>query len=144
VRRWRVFEEVVRNSRSDLPDHLQSLLSVANLSSVSKALQKMGIAIAFREENLTRQKAGERERSAIAETYILWRLKMAPYRGKWNDMHLLARRWHMSPTDSGKNFQSVVNRICNGTTSTNWLGRSWESALPRTYNIAAPHPPTRP
>ena len=129
MRRWRAFEQIAEKHRSDLPEHLQSRFSAANFGKVWDVLQNMGIAVAFEEEDLTREKTVQRERTAIAQTYILWLLKMAPYRGKWNDMHLLALAWHMSPAGSPLSFRTVVARICKGATSAHRLEKSWESVL---------------
>ena len=129
VTRWRVFEQIVRQHRSELPKHIQPRFSIAELREVGKLLHKMGIAATLDEEDLSIEKASERERSEIAQAYILWRWKMAPYRGKWNDMHRLAFAWHMSPAGSVKGFRTVVDRICKGAVSPRPLEKPWESIL---------------
>jgi hypothetical protein len=87
----------------------------------------MGIATVLDEENLASEKCGGR--SETAQTYIWWHLKLAPYRGKWSDMHQLAHAWHMSPSDSLKNFQNVVRRTSKDVTCTSSLGTAWDSVL---------------
>jgi hypothetical protein len=89
----------------------------------------MGIAVVLDEEDLVGEKGRERELSAIAQTYICWCLAMAPYWGKWKDMHGLASTWRMSPTESVKRFRTVVSRICKGATCTYAFSESWKSAL---------------
>jgi hypothetical protein len=98
--RWREFEQVVQKHRSKLPVYIQSRLSNEILGGVGKALQSIGISIVLDEDDLASEKRTEPERSGIAQTYIWWRLKLARYRGKWNDMHQLAFVWRMSPAAS--------------------------------------------
>jgi hypothetical protein len=105
-----VFEQVAQKHRSGLPVRLQSRFSNAILRDVGKALQHMGVAVVFDEEDLASEKGAGRERSEIPQAYIWWRLKLAPYRGKWNDMHRLASAWHMSPAASVKSFRTVERR----------------------------------
>jgi hypothetical protein len=128
VEKWRVFKQVVQKHRSELPVHLQSLYSDAILLGVSKVLHDMGIATALDEEDLASEKDRERKPSQIAQTYIWWCLKVPPYRGKWNHMHLLAVAWKMSPAATVNSFRTVVDRICKGATCTHWFG-AWESVL---------------
>jgi hypothetical protein len=127
--KWRLFEQVVQKHRSELPVHLQSRFSNTILGEVRKILRNMGIAAVLDEEDLIRERGRERELSATAQTYIWWRFAMAPYRGKWNDMHQLAFTWRMSPTASIKRFRTVVGRICKGATCSYPFGKSWESVL---------------
>jgi hypothetical protein len=129
VGRWRAFEQVVRKHRSELPVHVQSQYSNAILGEVGSVLQSMGISTVLDEDDLASDKGRERERSAIAQAYIWWRLKLPPYRGKWNDMHRLAFVWYMSPAASARSFRTVVNRICKGAVCTHRLEESWESVL---------------
>jgi hypothetical protein len=129
LEQWRVFEGVVQKHCSELPLHVQSRFSNAILREVGEAFQNMGIATVLDEDDLTSEKGGERERSAIAQAYIWWRLKLPPYRGKWNDMHQLAFAWNMSPAGSVRAFRTVVNRICNGSGCAHRFEKSWESAL---------------
>ena len=128
VGKWRVFKQVVERHRSELPVHLQLRYSDAILRDISKALQNMGIATILDEEDLASEKDREREPSAIAQTYILWCLKLPRYRGKWNDMHQLAFAWRMSPAGSVESFRTVVVRICKGATCSHSFG-AWESVL---------------
>jgi hypothetical protein len=129
VGKWRVFKQVVQKHRSDLPVHLQSRYSDAILREVSKVFQNMGIATVLDEEDLASEKDRERKPSPIAQTYIWWCLMLAPYRGKWNDMHQLAVAWRMSPAESVNRFRTVVGRICKGATCSYCFGKSWESVL---------------
>jgi hypothetical protein len=129
VSKWRVFEDVVQEHRSDLPKHLRSRVSKAILRKVGKALQSMGIAIVIDEEDLVSDKGREREISAINQTYIWWQQAMAPYRGKWNDMHQLAYTWRMSSTQSVKQFKTIVSRICKRPTGAFPFDDSLESVL---------------
>jgi hypothetical protein len=128
LKTWRAFVRVVEKHRSELPVHLRSRVSKAILEA-GKPFQKLGIAIVLDEADLASERVGERERSEITQTYIWWRLKLARYRGQWNDMHQLAYAWHMTPTESVKRFVTVVNRICKGATCTHVFGNTWESAL---------------
>jgi hypothetical protein len=128
VEKWRAFKQVVQKHRSELPVHLQSRYSDAILRDVTKVLHDMGIATVLDEENLASEKDRERKPSPIAQTYIWWCLKLAPYRGKWNDMHQLAVAWKMSPAGSVHSFRTVVDRMCKGATCTYWFG-AWESVL---------------
>jgi hypothetical protein len=127
--RWRVFEQVVKKHRSKLPVHVQPRFSNAILREVSRVLQNMGISTALDEDELASEKGRERELSEIAQAYIWWLLKLAPYRGKWNDMHRLAVAWHMSPAASVRDFRTVVNRICKGAACTHRFEKSWESVF---------------
>jgi hypothetical protein len=129
LERWRVFKQVVQTHRSALPVHIRSKVSKSTLDEIGKALQTMGIAIVLDEEDLASEKRGEPVPSEIAQTYIWWRLKLAPYRGKWSDMHALAHAWHMSSAGSTDSFRTMVERICKGTTCTDRLEKSWESVL---------------
>jgi hypothetical protein len=129
VGKWRVFEQVVQKHRSELPIHPQSRFSNAILRDVGKIFRKMGIAAVLDEEQLTREKRHEQQRSEIAQTYIWWYLRLPPYRGKWNHMHQLAFVWHMSPAESVKRFRTMVYRICKGATDTYPFGNPWESVL---------------
>ncbi len=127
--KWEVFEQVVQKHRSELPVNLQSRFSNATLHDVSKILHNMAIATVLDEEDLTVEKGGDRERSEIAQTYIWWHLKMAHYRGKWNDMHQLAYAWKMTPAGSVRSFRTVVYRICKGVKCRRLFANAWESAL---------------
>jgi hypothetical protein len=127
--KWRVFKQVVQNHRSELPVHLQSRFSNAILHNVGKVFQNMGIATVLDEEDLASEKGREPERSPIIQTYIWWRLKLAPYRGKWKDMHELAFAWRMSPAASVRNFRNVVTLICKGVTCAYRFEEPWESVL---------------
>jgi hypothetical protein len=127
--RWRAFEQVVQKNRSELPVHLQSRFSNAILREVGRVLQSMGISTVLDEDDLTSEKGREPERSEIAQAYIWWRSKLAPYRGKWSDMHQLAFAWHMSESASVTGFRTVVYRICKGATRTHRFEKSWESVL---------------
>jgi hypothetical protein len=127
--RWRAFQKVVQKHREELPVHLQSRVSDAALREVGKALQNMGIAVALDEDDLASEKGRERERPEIAQAYIWWRLELAPYRGKWDDMHRLASAWRMSPTGSVRLFRTVVDRICKGAARADRFGTPWESVF---------------
>ncbi len=127
--RWRAFDQVVRKHRPELPIHIKSRFSNATLREVGKIFQSMGIVTVLDEEDLTREQGHERERSEIAQAYVWWRLKMAPYRGKWNDMHRLAFAWHMSSAGSASGFRTVVTRISKGAVCIDSFGRSWDSVL---------------
>jgi hypothetical protein len=127
--KWRTFKDVVRKHRPELPVHIQSKVSDSILGEVGKALQTMGIAIVLDEEDLSIEKSGERERSVIAQTYIWWLGKMAPYRGKWNDMHQVAYAWSMTSVASLRSFRTLVGRICKGATCTELFEKPWESVL---------------
>ena len=127
VRNWRVFKQVVQEHRSELPVHLQSRFSSTILHDVGKVFQNMGIATVLDEEDLASEKRRGPERSPIIQTYIWWRLKLAPYRGKW--MHELAFAWKMSPAASVKRFRSVVTRVCKGVTCAYRFEEPWESVL---------------
>jgi hypothetical protein len=65
----------------------------------------------------------------IAQTYIWWRLIVAPYSKKWSDMHQLARAWRMSPSMSAKEFQTVVRRVSKGAICATSFGNAWDSVL---------------
>ena len=127
--RWRAFDQVVRKHRPELPIHIKSRFSNATLGEVGKIFQSMGIVTVLDEEDLTHEQGHERERSEIAQAYVWWRLKMAPYRGKWNDMHRLAFAWHMSSAGSASGFRTVVNRISKGAVCIDSFGKSWDSVL---------------
>ena len=128
--RWRAFERVVQKHRSALPVHVQPRFSNSILREVGRQLQRMGISAVLDEDDLALSETGrERDRSAIAQTYIWWYLKLAPYRGKWNDMHQLASAWHMSPSRVVTDFRTVVYRICKGATRALRVEKSWESVL---------------
>jgi hypothetical protein len=118
-----------KKHRSELPIHLQSRFSNATLRDVGTALQNMGIAVVLDEENLAGETGPKRRRSEIAQTYVWWRVKVPPYRGKWDDMHRLASIWRMSPAGSVRQFRTVVYRIFKGVTDTTALETSWESVL---------------
>jgi len=130
--RWQTFEQVVGKYRAELPAHIQPRFSDKTLREVGKVFQSLGIVTVLDEEDLTREQSHEREQSAIAQAYILWRLKMAPYRGKWNDMHQLAFAWRMSSTPSVKVFRNLVNHVSKGAVCDNPLGNSWDSILSET------------
>jgi hypothetical protein len=89
----------------------------------------MRIATILDEADLCSEKQDERDRSVIAQTYIWWRLKVVPYRGRWNDMHQLAFAWRMSPTATVRRFRSVVCRISNAAICVSSFGTSWDSVL---------------
>jgi hypothetical protein len=128
--KWHTFEQVVLNHRSELPLHLQSRFSEAARGTVGKVFQSMAIALARDEEDIIIGKTPpDRELSEITQTYMWWCLAMAPYRGRWNDMHQLAVTWRMSSTASVKKFRSKVSRICKGTPLTYPFSDSWKSAL---------------
>ena len=100
------------------------------LRKVGKMLHHMRIATVLDEEDLTSEKDGEaNRRAAIAQTYIWWRLIVAPYPKKWSDMHQLARAWRMSPSLSVKDFQTVVMRISKGAIPASAFGSLWDSVL---------------
>jgi hypothetical protein len=127
--RWRAFKQVVQKNREALPVHVQSRFSDAALREVGKALQNMGIAVALDEDDLLSEKGRHPLRSGVAQAYIWWHWKLAPYRGKWNDMHRLALAWHMSSTAVKKDFRNVVSRICKGAPCADRFETSWESVL---------------
>jgi hypothetical protein len=127
--RWRAFKQVVQKNREALPLHVQSRFSDEALREVGRALQNMGIAVAVDEDDLTSEKGREPECSERTQAYIWWCLNLAPYRGKWNDMHRLARAWHLSSATSVKDFRTVVSRICKGAPCADRFGTSWESVL---------------
>jgi hypothetical protein len=129
LRRWRAFERFVQEHRPALPLHLQERFSDAALLEIAKRLDSMGVATVLDEEDLASRTDVPREPSEIAQTYIWWRLKMAPYRGKWSDMHQLAFAWRMSPSISLKGFRVAVSRICSGTSCVSSFGQPWESLL---------------
>jgi hypothetical protein len=129
VGKWLIFRQVVQEHRSELPVHVQSRFSSTILDDIGKVFQSMGIATVLDEEDLASNKGGDSERSAVAQTYIWWCLKLAPYRGKWKDMHQLAFTWRMSPAASVRSFRNVVTRICKGATCPYGAGEAWESVL---------------
>jgi hypothetical protein len=127
---WLAFAAVAQQHRFELPTHLQSRLSDETLHTVGRIYQSMGIAIVIDEEDLLSEEGSRRELSERAQTYIWWRFVMAPYRGKWNDMHKLACTWKMSPAESVTNFRSVVDRICKRLSVIVYpFGRTWDSVL---------------
>jgi hypothetical protein len=140
-KRWQAFEQVVEKHRSALPLHLQSRFSDATLREVAKGLHNMGIATVLDEKDLASRRDVKRERSEIAQTYIWWRLKMAPYRGKWSDMHQLAFAWRMSPSASLNGFRVAVSRICSGASSVPSFGGPLESLLSEKTYPRRPSPP---
>ena len=126
--KWRVFEQVVQKHRSELPRHVQAPFSDSILRDVEKALKNMGKASVLDEEDL----AIETSLQGLTETaqaYIWWHLLMAPYRGKWDDMHRLALSWRMTDTASPKQFQNKVYRISKAAKCTYAFEKSWESIL---------------
>jgi hypothetical protein len=125
--RWQSFEQVVQGHRSELPVHLRSRFSNEALRTLAMAFQRMEIVLAL-EEDIVGEKP-ERELSAIGQTYMWWCLVMAPYRGRWNDMHQLAVTWRMASTDSVKKFRTRLSRMCKGTLWTYPFSESWKSAL---------------
>ena len=127
--RWTVFEQVVQKHRSDLPLHLQAPFSDSILKEVEKALKNMGKASVLDEKDLTSKDDPNPERSEVARAYIWWRLVMAPYRGKWDDMHRLALSWRMTDTTSPKQFRNKVCRILKAAKCTYEFEKSWESIL---------------
>jgi hypothetical protein len=130
VKSWRGFEAVAQRHRSELPKHLQSRLSDEMLHTVRRRYQSMGIAIVIDEEDLLSEEASGRELSERAQTYIWWRFVMAPYRGKWNDMHKLASTWKMSPAASVRNFRTAVDRMCKRPSVIVYpFGKAWDSVL---------------
>ena len=129
VERWRVLERVVHKHRSDLPVHAQSAFSDPILREVKKGLQEMGMACVLDEEDLTSENSRGLRHSEIAQAYIWWHLLMAPYRGKWDDMHRLALAWRMSTTMSVIQFRSSVCRLCKRTECTHRFEKTWESVL---------------
>jgi len=128
LRKWRMFEQVVHKHRSAMPVHLRPRFSKAILLDVRKKMHNMGIATVLDEEDLSLEQDREGV-SPIAQTYTWWRLKLAPYRGKWNDMHQLAFAWHMSPAASVRSFRTVVDRACKGAECSYRFPSPWESVL---------------
>jgi hypothetical protein len=126
---WRAFEGVVEKHRSALPLHVQSRFSNVILGDIGKAFQNMGISIAIDEVDLAGDEGRERQRSDISLAYIWWCLKVAPYPGKWADMHQLALAWHMSPAATVRDFRATVYRVCKGNSCTHRFEKPWESAL---------------
>jgi hypothetical protein len=130
VESWRRFEAVAQRHRSELPEHLQSRLSDEILCAVRRTYQTLGIAIVVDEEDLLSDAGSGRELSERAQTYIWWRFVMAPYRGKWNDMHKLACTWKMSATKSVTSFRTVVDRMCKRPSVIAYpFGKAWDSVL---------------
>ena len=125
----RALEQVVQRHRAELPLHLQSRFTDKTLSDIQKILHSVGNATVLDEEDLVNKKAGERKLSVTAQTYVWWRFVLPTYRGKWNDMHQLAFAWKMSPSESVKEFRSVVERICKSATPRFPLETSLESVL---------------
>ena len=127
---WRGFEAVAQRHRSELPEHLQSRLSDETLHTVRRIYQTVGIAIVIDEEDLFREEGSGRELSERAQTYVWWRFVMAPYRGKWNDMHKLAYTWKISPAESVTYFRTVIDRMCKRPSVIAYpFGKAWDSVL---------------
>jgi hypothetical protein len=97
---------------------------------VRRIYQTVGIAIVIDEEDLFREEGSGRELSERAQTYVWWRFVMAPYRGKWNDMHKLAYTWKISPAESVGYFRTVVDRMCKRPSVIAYpFGKAWDSVL---------------
>jgi len=126
--RWTVFEQVVQKHRSELPLHVQAPFSDSMLQGVENVLKNMGRASVLDEEDLAIEHRLH-GRTEIAQAYIWWHLLMAPYRGKWDDMHRLALSWRMTDTTSPKQFRNKVYRISKGAACTFSSASSWESVL---------------
>jgi hypothetical protein len=126
AKRWRAFRDVVKKYRPDLPVHLHSRFSEEKLRDVWERLHEMEISTVVDEDDLAAEEVS-RERSAIAQTYIWWWFKIPRYRGKWNDMQLLAFAWRMSVSESVASFRTVVRRICKAASCTDSFGDPWDS-----------------
>jgi hypothetical protein len=134
LRLWRSRGGDSRQSHNGIDPSYQNICNRAfqdeTLHTVRRIYQTVGIAIVIDEEDLLSEEASGRELSERAQTYIWWRFVMAPYRGKWNDMHKLASTWKMSPAASVRNFRTAVDRMCKRPSVIVYpFGKAWDSVL---------------
>ena len=130
LKKWKKVEHVVQKHRSDLPVHLQTRFSNECLARVSKLLHDMRKAAILDEEDILSQKGPVPELSVPAQIYVWWHFAIAPYRGKWNDMHRLAVLWRLSSSKDVETFRSMVVQICGGVKTMRYpFGTSWKSVL---------------
>lgn len=127
--RWRAFEAVLEKHGGELPAHLQPQFSHENLAGTRELLRGMQSVLTLGSDALS-EKNRPRALSAGAQTYIWWRFVMARYRGKWNDMHQLARVWRLSDAKDVETFRSMVVRITRDVTEIHYpFGSAWDSVF---------------
>jgi len=112
-----------------LPLHLQSKFSDEIMRGVHKTLRSMGIALVLDKQDLVAETRVERDIAGNVQTLIAWSYAVAPYKGKWGDMHRLANLWTVSDASDVRTFQTTVKRMCKKATYHGRFDRAWTALL---------------
>ncbi|HYM05832.1 MAG TPA: hypothetical protein VEU11_04675 [Terriglobales bacterium] len=123
---WERVEHVVLKHREELPVYLRPTFSNEELAGIHGRLAALGRAVRLGRDVLI-EKSHRRKLTVAAQTYIWWRFTLAPYTGKWNDMHRLAVAWRLSDVRDVESFRRIVGRICRGLKSMHCtFGSAWQ------------------
>jgi len=122
-------EKIAQKYHLDLPVHLQQQLIPQKIAAICKELLALKNAAALGDKFPIDQPRSP-DLTLPGQTYVWWRLAMAKYQGKWNDMWQLAVAWRLTDARDPESFRTNVGRVCRGLESIHYpFGRAWQSVL---------------
>jgi hypothetical protein len=130
LRSWKKAQHVIGKNRRDLPMHAQTAVSAENLKVVADALYEIYWSIEL--GNAHALKGGSREKGSTLsiQTYVLWHNVMPKYKGKWKEMHELARAWRLTRCRGTDSFRLMVLRNSSEVEQLSVpFGRAWMAAF---------------
>jgi hypothetical protein len=106
------FQTLLAQHHSLLQVEVHGQFPLARITEACKVIQDFAKATLPHPSNLAEVKFAKSplSLSKAGHTFIWWRNRMPNYEGKWKDMHLLARRWHLSDAKDVATFQRSVRK----------------------------------
>ena len=115
----RRLHRVLTTHRSELPQHIRDSFPPEKIQMMLDILRDLWEATEPREDSLRAKKRLCRsDFSATKEAYIWWHDRGPTNRGRWNDMHAVARAWRLTGIKDVESFRRYVHRKCHGLPST--------------------------
>jgi hypothetical protein len=130
--KWQNTEQVIRKHRSEIPLHLQEVLSDERLAVVEQSLRDMRRTVALppKKKSGRQPRRRPRELTVASQTFLWWHHILPSYRGKWNDMHRLAGAWGLSNVQDVETFRILVKKQVRKITTLHFpFGGRWRKIL---------------
>jgi hypothetical protein len=112
AKRLQGFEELLKLKYQWLQIDVASKFPLPDVLAACNLLTSFATATTPHPNNLAEVKMAKSELSLTIQghTLLWWRTYLPPYKGKWQDLHALARRWRLTDTHDLEAFQRQVRK----------------------------------